>query len=189
MQIKEFVLSDIQSVKNFADEQIGEGYFSLEELTENQKKSVTATGEICSFVLVDPLKNVIHGLRLAYPPGQWSHGKGSKLRPDLWPFDLSNAGYFQSLFLSKQMQSKGWGPILSLKSMDIFRKIGAKGIVTHCWKESPNNSSVRYLEKLGFVKAIEHPLYWADIDYECTLDGRPCQCTSIEMYFNLSSNP
>jgi len=28
---------------------------------------------------------------------------------------------------------------------------------------------------------IEHPLYWIDVDYECTRDGKPCRCTAIEM--------
>ena len=124
-------------------------------------------------------------MRLAYAPGKWAHGKGSKLRPDLWPFKIEQAAYFQSLFLSSELQSQNWGPRLSQKSIDIFKELGAKGIITHSWKESPNNGSLRYLEKLGFKQVIEHPLYWIEVDYVCTRDGKPCRCTAIEMYLNL----
>jgi hypothetical protein len=77
-----------------------------------------------------------------------------------------------------------WAKLSDL-SINIFRKLGAKGIITHCWKESPHNSSLRYLEKVGFKKIIEHPLYWIDVDYTCALDGKPCRCTAIEMELSL----
>lgn len=185
MHIKEFLPGDIENVKKFADQEIGDGYYSLDELIENQKKSVCADGSISSFLLVDDATNQIKGLRLAYPPGNWSHGKGSALRNDLWPFPLQQTAYFQSLFLSKDAQGQGWGPKLSHNSIEVFKKLGAKGIATHSWKESPFNSSVKYLESVGFNKIIEHPKYWANIDYTCTLDGKPCQCTAIEMYLIL----
>ena len=185
MQIQEFLESHIPAVKKFTDEQIGEGYYSLEELAQNQKKSVTKSGVITSFVLVDPDSQAVKGLRLAYAPGYWVHGKGSKLRPDLWPFPLEQAAYFQSLFLSKDLQGQNWGPRLSQKSIEVFQKLGAAEIITHSWKESPNNGSLKYLEKMGFKKLIEHPLYWFDVDYICTRDGKPCRCTAIEMYLKL----
>ncbi|MBC7742396.1 MAG: GNAT family N-acetyltransferase [Bdellovibrionaceae bacterium] len=185
MQIREFLSSDIAAVKSFTDEQIGQGYYSLEELIASQKKSMGPNGEISSFVLVDSVNHTIKGLRLAFQPGQWAHGKGAKLRPDLWPFSLHEAGYFQSLFVASELQGQNWGPRLSQKSIEVFKNVGANGIITHCWKESPNNSSFRYLQKIGFTVIIEHPLYWSDIKYICTRDGTPCQCTSIEMYLKI----
>lgn len=185
MIAKEFQISDIKTVKEFTDEQIGQGYYSIAELTENQKKSVSASGEICSFILLDPISKEVKGLRLAFPPGNWAQGKGTKLRPDLWPFKIEDAGYFQSLFLSPELRGQKWGPKLSAMSIATFKKLGAKGIITHSWKESPNNSSFRYLENLGFTTLIEHPLYWVNVDYVCTRDGKPCRCTAIEMYLDL----
>lgn len=185
MQIRTFLPADVEAVKKFTDQQIGEGYYSISELLENQKKSIAINGQITSFILVDTSSNEVQGLRLAYPPGAWAHGKGSKLRPDLWPFKLEKCAYFQSLFLSKKIQGQNWGPQLSQKSIEIFRKLKAEGIITHCWKESPNNSSFRYLDKVGFKAVIEHPLYWFDVDYVCTRDGKPCRCTAIEMYLAL----
>ena len=180
MQIIPFTTDLIAQVTKFTDEHIGKNYYTLPEMTENQKKSVAENNEITSFVLINTAQEIM-GLRLAYAPGRWAHGKGSKLRPELWPFQLSQAAYFQSLFVSADAQGQGLGPQLSEKSISIFKKLGAKGIVTHCWKESPNNSSLKYLEKIGFKTVIEHPNYWIDVDYTCTRDGNPCRCTALEM--------
>ncbi|OFZ31737.1 MAG: GNAT family N-acetyltransferase [Bdellovibrionales bacterium RIFCSPHIGHO2_01_FULL_40_29] len=185
MLIKPFLETDIDRVKKFTDSEIGDGYYSREELIENQKKSCCSNGAISSFLLIDESSSEIKGLRLAYPPGNWSHGKGTALRDDLWPFSIHETAYFQSLFLAKDAQRLGWGPKLSEKSIDVFRQLGAKGIATHSWKESPNNSSVRYLLNIGFKEIIEHPLYWFNVDYICTRDGKPCRCTAVEMYLTL----
>lgn len=185
MLIKPFLTDDITEVKKFTDAEIGEGYYSFEELKQNQARSVASDGSVSSFLLIDEVGDVVKGLRLAFPPGNWEHGKGAKQRADLWPFPVERSAYFQSLFLAKEMQGQGWGPKLSEKSLQVFRKLGAKGVATHSWKESPNNSSVRYLEKVGFKKIIEHSLYWFEVDYVCTRDGKPCRCTAVEMYLTL----
>jgi ribosomal protein S18 acetylase RimI-like enzyme len=185
MLIREFLPSDIESVKKFTDVAVGKGYYTAEELIENQKKSVAANGEICSFVLLEEKTGQVLGLRLAFPPGNWSSGKGGKLRPDLWPSPLEKTAYFQSLFVSPELQGQGWGPKLAEKSLQVFKKLGAKGVVAHCWKESPNNSSFRYLDHMGFKTIAEHPDYWVNVNYICTRDGYPCHCTAIEMYLPL----
>ncbi len=187
MLIREFLPGDIPFVKKFTDRVVGSGYYTIDELTDFQKQSIAKnSGEICSFVLVEPLNSEIMGLRLAFPPGNWDHGKGSNLRPDLWPTQLSETAYFQSLFVSPTLQGQGWGPKLAQKSIEIFRKLNATAVITHCWKESPNNSSYKYLVNLGFQTIIEHPNYWIDVDYVCTRDGKPCKCTAIEMHLNLT---
>lgn len=185
MRIKPFLQSDVQAVQIFTDAEIGKGYYSVDELLENQKKSVAAHGTICSFLLIDEATDTVKGLRLAFPPGNWSHGKGGQLRADLWPFPIEQTAYFQSLFLARDVQGHGWGPRLSQESITAFKKLHARGIATHSWLQSPNNSSVKYLEKMGFKKIIEHPLYWVNVDYVCTLDGKPCRCTAVEMYLTL----
>ncbi|MGZ3726965.1 MAG: GNAT family N-acetyltransferase [Pseudobdellovibrio sp.] len=187
MYIREFLATDIEAVKKFTDTAVGLGYYSVEELIENQKKSVAASGEICSFVLVKEheTESKVYGLRLAFPPGNWDHGKGGQLRPDLWPTPLEKTAYFQSLFVSAELQGQGWGPKLSAESIKVFKKLGALGIVAHCWKESPNNSSQRYLLNIGFKPLVEHPDYWVNVNYVCTRDGYPCHCTAIEMHLPL----
>lgn len=185
MKIREFLKKDIKNVKLFCDVNIGKDYYSESELENNQQRSVK-NGIVTSFLLVDENDDsTIHGLRLCYPPGQWDHGKGNKISPELWGFQKEELGYFQSLFLSKEAQGLGWGPKLSMKAISALRELGAKGILTHCWKESPSNSSFKYLDKIGFKVLKEHPDYWIDLDYECARDGYPCRCTAIEMILEL----
>lgn len=185
MFIREFIASDVEKVKQFTDKAVGLGYYSIDELVANQKKSVAKSGEICSFVLAKENTDEIFGLRLAYPPTNWNHGKGAHLRPDLWPTAIEETAYFQSLFVAPELQGQGWGPKLSAEALRVFKKLGAKGVVAHCWKESPNNSSMRYLQNLGFNTIIEHPNYWVNVNYVCTRDGYPCHCTAIEMHVPL----
>lgn len=54
MLIREFLPNDVSAVKKFTDRVVGDGYYSIAELTEFQKKSIAhPSGDICSFVLVD----------------------------------------------------------------------------------------------------------------------------------------
>jgi len=179
MQIRPLHLDDINQIKVFTDFTIGENYFTLEELKECYYKSLL-NGVMYSFVLVDA-HHKIQGLRLAYPPGSWSKGKGAKLHPELWKVAQDKAGYFQSLFLSAEVQGAGWGPQLSEAVINRLKAIGTEAIVTHAWQESPNNSSIRYLTKFGFEAVATHPNYWIDVDYTCVRDGKPCRCTAVEM--------
>lgn len=187
---REFESTDIEAVKIFTDSNIGSNYFSRTELKSVLKQSVR-DGINCSFVLERKTKNEqnfsnrIIGVRLSYAPGMWKHGKGSQLRPDLWGVKLEQVGYFQSLFVDQEARGEGWGPKLSELSLQQMRKLGAKAVVTHAWAQSPDNSSVRYLEKFGFQKVIDHPEYWINVDYTCTYDGKPCRCTAVEMIKHL----
>lgn len=179
MQIRSLHLEDLAQIKIFTDKTIGENYFSEAELNESYYKSLL-NGVMYSFVLVGE-NNKILGLRLAYPPGMWSKGKGAKLRPELWKVPQDKAGYFQSLFLSSEVQGAGWGPKLSEASIARLKAIGTEVIITHAWQESPNNSSIRYLTKFGFEPVAVHPNYWINVDYTCVRDGKPCRCTAVEM--------
>ena len=85
MKIRPLKKEDLPQVKVFTDQMIGLNYFTLLELEEAFQKS-NKNGVMCSFLLVDGER--IMGLRLAYPPGTWSKGKGAKLRPDLWDVPL-----------------------------------------------------------------------------------------------------
>jgi hypothetical protein len=182
MEIHEFGLNDILAVKSFSDRVIGKGYFSEKELEDSFYRS-QAKNVMCSFVLTDGKE--IFGLRLAYPPGLWIQGKGKKLSSHLWKIPQEEVAYFQTLFLSPEMQGQGWAPKLSEISIRALKKLGAKAIVTHAWKESPNHSSIRYLTKQGFKFIATYPEYWIDVDYTCILDGRPCRCTAEEMILYL----
>ncbi len=176
--------SDLEAIKDFTDKEIGHGYYSNDELKSIFRRS-QKDGQMCSLLLEDTESNV-RGIRISYPPGQWEHGKGVALKSELWPHDQKDTAYFQSLFIASNSQGKGFGQQLSQKALLILREVGAKGVVCHAWKESPNNSSIRYLEKIGFKPVAEHKQYWRDVNYNCTLcKAPPCLCTAVEMYLDL----
>lgn len=177
--------NDLRALKEFTDQEIGKGYYSELELHDVLKKSIK-DGLMCSFILEKD--GQIYGVRISYPPGNWSHGKGPGLHTDRWPHKLEETAYFQSLFISSSLQGQGWGVRLSQHALTSLREAGAKGVVCHSWKESPNNSSTRYLVKLGFNLVAEHLEYWKDVPYNCTKCGTPpCQCTALEMYLDLAN--
>lgn len=179
MRIRTLHLDDLVQIKKFTDATIGENYFSLEELKQCYQKSLL-NNVMYSFVLADEQNNIF-GLRLSYPPGTWTQGKGSKLRPELWRVSQEKVGYFQSLFISPDVRGVGWGPKLSEAAIVRLKEIGTQAIITHAWQESPNNSSIRYLSKFGFEPVATHLNYWIDVDYVCVRDGKPCRCTAVEM--------
>lgn len=180
--IRPFEKSDIAAVKQFTDEAIGTNYYSLQELEEIFQKSL-AHKTMCTLLL--EIQGKIQGVRITYPPGKWSKGKGKGLSPQLWPHPMDETAYFQSLFIAEQLTGHGYGKQMSLQAIQILKEIGAKGIVCHSWKESPNDSSGRYLRSLGFTLIATHPLYWKEVDYVCTRCGKPCLCTAEEMYLDL----
>jgi ribosomal protein S18 acetylase RimI-like enzyme len=179
--IRELRESDIEGVTRFADKAIGDNYYSIAEVRDIFERS-QKNGIMCSFVLVrEGNDSEILGIRLSYPAGKWKKGKGQGLRPDTWNVPEDSVGYFQSLFIAEEIQGKGVGQKLSLASLEAFKKTGAKAVVCHAWRESPHDSSRRYLQKLGFVTVAVHPKYWFHVDYLCPRCGKPCVCTAEEM--------
>lgn len=186
LKIRPFKFNDLEAIHRFTDQEIGTGYYSKEELLDIFERS-SKKNIMCSLLLEGP-KGEILGVRISYPPGNWKHGKGKGLCPEKWPHAAEDTAYFQSLFISNDLQGQGWGSRISKEALLALTEVGAKGVVCHSWKESPNDSSTRYLKKLGFELIAEHPEYWKAVDYRCTKCGEPpCLCTAQEMYLNLTN--
>ena len=186
MNIRELRKGDLESLRHFTDREIGTGYYSAGELLGIFDRS-EKNGVMYSLVLCDD-HGQIQGMRFTYPPGNWNEGKGQGLTPEQWPHAKAETAYFQSLFLSPALQGQGWGGKLSREALRRLKESGARGVVCHSWKQSPNNSSTKYLLKLGFKPVADHPLFWKDVDYDCTLCLKPpCQCTATEMYLDLET--
>lgn len=174
--IKTITDGDLPAIKAFTDRWIGKDYYGegeLEQLiAQSQGTSLgafTAEGELGA-------------IRLSLAPGTWMEGLGRGLTPDAWKTEASKMAYFKSLFVAKKFQAHGLGKRLSLESIELLKKHGAQAVLCHSWLESPNNSSQRYLLKLGFEAVAEFPKFWYPIDYECTRCGPSrCVCTAIEM--------
>ncbi len=184
LKIRPLRKTDIPAVKEFTDRAIGTDYYSVPELEDIYQKSM-AGDVMCTLIL--EIEGQVQGVRITYPPGNWAHGKGKGLSPSLWPHPMNKTAYFQSLFIAPSLTGSGYGRTLSLKTIELLKGIGTQGIVCHSWKESPNDSSGRYLRALGFKLIDTHPLYWKEVDYVCTRCGKPCLCTAEEMYLDLGS--
>lgn len=179
MTIRPLETSDIAAVKKFTDSTIGSNYYSEAELQDILARS-EKDGKVCSLLLIDD-ENQVRGIRITYPHGSWNHGKGKGLSPERWNVQKEETAYFQSLFIDPALTGRGIGKKLSLKSLEILKELGSKAVVCHSWKESPNDSSGRYLRSLGFTVVATHPLYWKDVDYVCPRCKSPCLCTAEEM--------
>ena len=103
-----------------------------------------------------------------------------RTRSEQWPVRLNPPHIFNPALFIPDGWDGGIGRKLSEASIATMRESGIPLVVAHSWKESPHNSSMRYLERLGFVPVQEYPGYWSEIDLRCSLDGFPCQCTAIE---------
>ena len=167
---------------SFTDQFIGNNYFN-DDSFEKQIQLSLKNNLNCSFVLINEVNNII-GIRLTYAPGLWTNDIKTKYINN--SIDLNSVAYFKSLFIDPDYQKKGLGPLLSNKSIEVLKKMGATHILSHSWKESPNNSSVRYLEKWGFKPLGEISNFWFDIDYLCAgCNLKNCTCTSVEMLYSI----
>lgn len=179
MKIRCLQESDLVAVQRFTDRTIGQGYYDLAELKQILKRS-TQGAQIYSLILIDELGEV-RGIRITYAPGEWMTGKGQGLAPHLWKVPQSTCAYFQSLFIEPGLTGQGWGKKLSQEAIRLLRLASTKAVVCHSWKESPGDSSNKYLQTLGFIPIATYPLYWKEVDYSCSRCGKPCVCTAIEM--------
>jgi len=177
--VRDMALADAAACSLLADALFGPGYYPPAKIIESLQQS-TLSGVVCSHVATSARGQLL-GFRIALPPGRWASGRGEGLSPDLWPLPLDDCGYFQSAFVAFEVRGQGIGPLMAAAAEDALVRLGARAIVTHSWKESPDNASMRYLSRLGFTTVTEYPGYWSKVDYECFRDGNPCQCTAVEM--------
>jgi len=183
-RIRGMKATDIPAVVRLADKLVGQGYYTEATVAEMLTRS-TQRGVLCSHVAVHNQQLV--GFRFSLPPGRWQHGRGQSLSPHLWPYSLAESGYFQTAYVDDSARRQGVGSRMATAAMASLQQLGARGVVTHCWKESPGNSSFSYLSHLGFQPIVEIPDYWIDVDYTCVRDGYPCRCTAIEMYLRIEN--
>lgn len=173
----------------FTDKNIGDRYYSESDFLHLYDLSCY-NGHALSYVLVDQENQQILGVRVTFPPPRWLQLESVPLFADQWNVPPESVAYFKSLFIDPKLQGQGWGPRLSQASLRDLIALDCQAVVAHSWKQSPNNSSQRYLEKLGFKVIGEHPMFWSELDYDCTLCGQPpCQCTATEMILYLDSKP
>ena len=180
--------SDLKNVQLFTDQWIGKDYYSYSELKDafgkGKKESLNA-----SFIALSG--DEVVGVRLTYAPGTWIEPSTEIFKKGLstreWKVSPLKMGYFKSLFVHGDYQGRGIGKDLSNKALSVLKEMGAEAVLCHSWMESPQNTSQRYLLKMGFQKIKEHPKFWYEIDYFCPRCGPSrCICTAGEMIKFLS---
>jgi len=169
----------IPAVVRFTDVAIGQNYYRPEDLRK-------FTLNPFSFILLRRDTFEILGARLTLAGGQWLGTEKLKgAHPALWKVDPDKVAYFKSIFLADEVRGQSYGVELSLMALSALRKSGHKAVVCHSWNESPNQSSMRYLKKLGFKELVVIDNFWSEIDYSCTRCGKPCKCSATEMICHL----
>jgi hypothetical protein len=169
----------LPKVKEFTDRWIGKNYYTLPELSEVMELSL-AGGLNASYLAL--VGDEIAGVRLTFSPGQWIEKKKKGTTPSKWSVEPNKVAYFKSLFIGQEYQKMGLGKKLSQRSIETLKLMGAQAIICHSWLESPENSSQRYLQSMGFEGVNDHPRFWYEIDYDCTRCGpERCVCTAREM--------
>lgn len=183
IRIRPLTAADVPAVSAFADRTIGDGYYPEASILGYLARA-TVDGRTTAYVA--EAEGRIAGFRIVMPPGRWEQGRGDGLTPEAWPHPLEATAYFQSCFVDPDITGAGLGRRLAEAAFADLRALGARAVAVHSWKESPHDSSRRYLVRLGFTPVAEHPHYWRDVDYLCSgCRVRPCVCTAIEMILDL----
>lgn len=190
-QVRPLDFNDVEAIVELSDELLGTNYMTIGDLNyffghERHKSTVGSfvfgSFVLGSFVLVGEENNV-QGFRLTFAPGCWPPDLLKLALIELWPISVDAVAYFKTILINSPLQGQGWGPRLSLASPKAVRAMGADSIVCHCWKESLNNSSQRYLSQMDFKPLGEIKNFWQNKNYKCVrCQPDSCKCTAIEMY-------
>ncbi len=176
--------SDLEDLLPFCEKEIGAGYYNKESLFELLCLSYHK-GFVCSFVGRDIETNKVGAVRLTTIAGSMDTTQKGHT-PEEWRVHPLEVGYFKSMFLAAEYQGSGIGGQISRLSLEKLKLQGAKAVLSHCSLSSPNGSSRRYLQKMGFTPVQEHEGFWADIDYLCAhCYKKPCTCKALEMILYL----
>ncbi len=180
--IRPMTAADAVPVARLADRLVGGNYYPPELVLEYLERATTL---LLTTAYVAARGTELVAFRFVVPPGRWIEGRGRGQTPGQWPGGPERAAYFQSCFVDHACMGQGIGGRLARRALADLTALDATAVVAHSWKESPHNSSFRYLSRLGFRPVAAHERYWHEIDYHCVRCGKPCVCTAIEMVLDL----
>lgn len=168
-----------QAVVALANEVHGEGYLTLNSLA-----SMVAKGRLAdknaSYVAV--LEDKVVAYRLSFAPGQWQPDKWCSVAN--WPVPVTMMAYFKSVAVRPSLQGYGIGQALLQQSIRVLKQQGAAAGLAHLWRESPNNSAVRYFSRAGGKLIAVHQNRWQHLSeegYVCPRCDTVCYCSAAEM--------
>ena len=180
MFIRPLQKCDFEKVIELGNDIQGQGYLSENSLEDMFLKGFKNGINAHAVAICD---NNLVGFRITYSPGCWDIDAWCS--PELWGVDKSQVCYFKTNNVLSEWRGRGIGQKLLQHSIEAVQKQGALAGVAHIWKESPNNSSVRYFTKAGGRLVYEYPNRWSwknyDPEYMCSRCGGNCHCTACEM--------
>lgn len=157
----------------------GDGYLTEDLLAMLVQQGSTQFAN-ASFVAI--FNEQIVAYRLSFLAGKWSPDEWCT--QEQWPVPASNMAYFKSVAVSPTLQGLGIGQALLQRSIDVLRQQGATAGLAHLWRESPNNSAVRYFTKAGGELIKIHENRWQHLSaqgYACPRCHALCCCSAAEM--------
>lgn len=166
----------------------GDGYLNMDTIDSWVKKGKVSTklGEInSSFVAL--IDNKVVGFRITYAANNWPIDQWCS--PDLWQAPAEQCCYFKCNTVDENYRGLGIGKQLLHLAINAAKKQGSIAGVSHLWKQSPNNSAVKYFTRCGGQLIASHPDKWNEDSkqgYNCVLCGYDCHCEAAEMiiYFD-----
>ncbi|MBE8167041.1 MAG: GNAT family N-acetyltransferase [Shewanella sp.] len=183
MNIRPMKEEDFEQIIKLGNLVHGEGYLDFKSLTDIYSKGIK-NGINAHFVALE--KNRLLGFRLTYAAGQWPLDKWCSVNQ--WNIEPDLVCYFKCNTVVEDARGKGLGGLLLSKSVEAARQQGAEAGLAHLWKQSPQNSAVRYFTKAGGQLIQEHQSRWSwdnmSRHYNCILCAGDCHCTACEMLLN-----
>lgn len=184
LNYKELTPDDFKKIIILGTQVHGEGYLDAENIKQWHLKGLHL-GINAGYVVYHQEKLV--GFRITYSASQWDIDQWCT--PNLWSIESNKVCYFKCNTVDETYRGYGIGGKLLQLSIEAAKKQGALAGVSHLWKQSPNNSAVRYFSKCGGKLIKEHPDKWYEDSlngYGCTLCGFNCHCEAAEMIIHFS---
>lgn len=184
LQYQELTPADFDKLIVLANHVHGDGYLDKPSLQAWYEKGIKHHIN-ASYVVYHDEKLV--GFRISYAAGNWHIDKWST--PELWKTPTEQVSYFKCNTVDENYRGYGIGGKLLAHSIEALKKQGSAAGTAHLWKQSPNNSAVRYFTKCGGVHVKAHPDKWREealAGYDCIICGFDCHCEAAEMiiYFD-----
>lgn len=179
LRIRTLQQHDLAGVAELATLVHGAGYTEPQQLASWLVQG-TKAGQ-CACLLAEVEKRIV-AYRISFAPGQWQTDLWCSVA--LWPVPLEKMAYFKSVAVHPDWQGQGIGQRLLQNSIQALKQQGATAGLAHLWRESPNNSAVRYFSKAGGRLLQIHPNRWQHLSadgYLCPRCGAVCCCSAAEM--------
>lgn len=179
LQLRTLQPQDVADVTKLATLVHGAGYTEPQQLASWAAQGTKAGYSAC---LVAEVNQQIVAYRISFAAGQWQTDQWCSVTR--WPVSMHKMAYFKSVAVHPAWQGQGIGQQLLQDSIRLLKQQGAEAGLAHLWRESPNNSAVRYFSKAGGHLLQIHPNRWQHLSaagYQCPRCGAWCCCSAAEM--------